>query len=66
MMPSALTYYFVLSLILNLTLFLCYRRERDRRSLMCVCLDLPRTSDWWSLYYRGNFIMTKVAKMEDN
>jgi hypothetical protein len=66
MTSTALIYYLVLSLALNVALFLSYRRERDRRTLMCVCVGLPRTSDWWPLYAKMNKLTTQVGEGEDN
>ena len=65
MTSTALTYYLVLSLVLNVALFLSYRRERDRRTLMCTCVGLPSKADWLPLYERIHRLVITVEGPED-
>jgi hypothetical protein len=53
------------SFALNVALFLSYRWERDRRSLMCTCVGLHGKADWLPLYERIHRLVITVEGPEE-
>jgi hypothetical protein len=65
MPPQALPFFLITSLAVNVILYVAYRRERNRRTLMCTCVGLPSKADWLPLYERIHRLVITVEGPED-